>query len=242
MLNTLLITNHLDLIGQMSCNPAIGGIAKGNIVREVEMDFGENIFSNSVIIATGTVIDGIIHIGLNSYSAGRAGEPPTPFLARNSNELGITSGRQKTGTSPRIDARTIQFNELTGQPGDRDHWPFSYSTTEPLNNKAVCWIGRTNTATHQIIKDNLEISPLYTGKIKNIGPIYCLSIEDKIIRFGERNAHTLFLEPESIENQELYLNGLSASLPLDVQIKLVKQEAEIEKIPGKFNYDSEKGS
>jgi tRNA uridine 5-carboxymethylaminomethyl modification enzyme len=135
----------------------------------------------------------------------------------------------KTGTSPRIDARTVNFNELTIQPGDSEPWPFSFSTTEALKNSVACWIGRTNTTTHQIIKDNLDRSPLYTGKIKSIGPRYCPSIEDKVVRFGERDTHTLFLEPESIENQEMYLNGLSTSLPFDVQIKLVNSIKGLEK-------------
>jgi tRNA uridine 5-carboxymethylaminomethyl modification enzyme len=292
----LLITNHLDLIGQMSCNPAIGGIAKGNIVREIdalggimgklidttgihfkmlnkskgpavwgnraqadkvkyrnlarkgleqhenisflqglvknilvkgntvygiEMDSGEKISSSIIIVAAGTFLDGEVFIGLNSFSAGRAGEPAAHFLAQNINDFGIKKGRLKTGTSPRIDARTVNFEELINQPGDEDPWPFSFSTTEKLKNTTVCWIGRTNTNTHQIIQDNLNRSPLYTGKIKSIGPRYCPSIEDKVVRFGERESHTLFLEPESIDNQEMYLNGLSTSLPFDVQIRLV---------------------
>lgn len=303
-LKILLITNHLDLIGQMSCNPAIGGIAKGNIVREidalggvmgglidkagihfkmlnkskgvavwgnraqadkgvyrnlarktlenqptlfmlqgmvkrllitsdsvcgVEMDSGEKIDSRSVIIAAGTFLDGVVHIGLNSHPAGRAGEPPSDLLSKSINETGITTGRLKTGTSPRIDARTVNFSELACQPGDDEPWPFSFSTTEKVKNSVVCWIGKTNTTTHQIIKDNLDRSPLYTGKINSIGPRYCPSIEDKVVRFGERDTHTLFLEPESIENQEMYLNGLSTSLPFDVQIKLVNSIQGLEK-------------
>jgi len=295
-IKVLLITNHLDLIGQMSCNPAIGGIAKGNIVREidalggimgklidksgihfkmlnkskgaavwgnraqadknkyrsfarkalekqitlymlqglviriivkgnttcgVEMDSGEKIVATCVIIATGTFLDGEIYIGTKSYSAGRAGEPASKFLAQSINEIGIKTGRMKTGTSPRIDARTVNFSKLTSQPGDTVPWPFSFSTKEPLINSVVCWIGRTNSITHQIIRENLDRSPLYTGKIKSIGPRYCPSIEDKVVRFGDRDTHALFLEPESIENQEMYLNGLSTSLPFDVQIELV---------------------
>lgn len=295
-LKILLVTNHLDLIGQMSCNPAIGGIAKGNIVREIdalggimgklidkagihfkmlnkskgaavwgnraqadkclyrnlarkslekqptifmlqgfvkrilvkgisatgiEMDSGEKIDAGCVVIATGTFLDGEIFIGLNTYSSGRAGEPAARFLAQSINDIGIKTGRMKTGTSPRIDARTVNFSELISQPGDTDPWPFSFSTKEPLKNSVVCWIGRTNSTTHQIIKDNLDRSPLYTGKIKSIGPRYCPSIEDKVVRFGDRDTHALFLEPESIENQEMYLNGLSTSLPFDVQIELV---------------------
>ena len=296
-LNVILITSHLDFIGQMSCNPSIGGIAKGNIVREidalgglmgklidragihfrmlnkskgmavwgnraqadkihyriiarkelerqemifllqgvvkrilvkgeavtgVEMDSGEKIFAKSIILAMGTFLDGLIHIGLTSFSAGRAGEPPSIGLADSIREFGIISGRLKTGTSPRIDSRTINFNALTSQPGDSEPWPFSFSTIEPPQNKVVCWIGKSNTLTHQIIKENLDRSPLYTGKIKSTGPRYCPSIEDKVVRFGERDGHTLFLEPESIDNRESYLNGLSTSLPFDVQIKMVQ--------------------
>lgn len=296
-LNVLLVTNNLDLIGQMSCNPAIGGIAKGNIVREIdalgglmgrlidrtgihfrmlnkskgsavwgnraqankvlyrivarneleknetlsmiqgmvtkilikgesvcgiEMDSGEIVGAHSVILAMGTFLNGVIHIGMTSFSAGRAGEPPSHELAEVIAGFGIKNGRLKTGTSPRIDSRTVNFNMLTSQPGDNEPWPFSFSTTEPLKNKVVCWIGKSNLKTHQIIKDNLDRSPLYTGKIKSIGPRYCPSIEDKVVRFGDRGGHTLFLEPESIENKEIYLNGLSTSLPFDVQIKMVQ--------------------
>ena len=302
-LSVLLITNHLDLIGQMSCNPAIGGIAKGNIAREVdalgglmgkiidragihfrmlnkskgaavwgnraqadkilyrtlsrkaleknetlfllqgmakriivtgecvrgvEMDSGEKIKAKCVVLAMGTFLDGVMHIGLNSFPAGRAGEPPSLSLAESIAELGIRSGRLKTGTSPRIDARTVNFDALTSQPGDADPWPFSFSTHEVLQNKAVCWIGRSNEATHKIIKDNLDRSPLYTGKIRSNGPRYCPSIEDKVVRFGDRDGHTLFLEPESVENQEMYLNGLSTSLPFDVQVKMVQSVAGLE--------------
>jgi tRNA uridine 5-carboxymethylaminomethyl modification enzyme len=296
-LSVLLITNHIDLIGQMSCNPAIGGIAKGNIAREVdalgglmgklidfagihfrmlnmskgvavwgnraqadkvhyrtqsrkllekqstlfllqglvkrilikgeavsgiEMDSGEQIFSKAIIIATGTFLDGVAHIGLTSYPAGRAGEPPATQLAESITKLGIKCGRLKTGTSPRIDGRTVNYKELSSQPGDEQPWPFSFSTREPIKNSVHCWIGRTTKETHQIIRDNLDRSPLYTGKIKSIGPRYCPSIEDKVIRFGERDGHTLFLEPESVEHNELYLNGLSTSLPFDVQVQLVQ--------------------
>jgi tRNA uridine 5-carboxymethylaminomethyl modification enzyme len=295
-MKVLLITNNLDLIGQMSCNPAIGGIAKGNLVREidalgglmgkmidrtgihfrmlnkskgvavwgnraqadkvqyrmlarktlekqetisllqgmvqkvlikddevsgVEMDSGEKINARCVILAMGTFLDGIMHIGMNSFSAGRSGEPPSLNLAGNLIEYGISSGRLKTGTSPRIDGQTINYNALTPQPGDEDPWPFSFSTVRMLENKTVCWITKSSPETHRIIKDNLDRSPLYSGKIKSIGPRYCPSIEDKVVRFGERDGHTLFLEPESLENQEFYLNGLATSLPFDVQLKMV---------------------
>jgi tRNA uridine 5-carboxymethylaminomethyl modification enzyme len=303
-MNVLLITNNLDLIGQMSCNPAIGGIAKGNIVREidalgglmgtlidrtgihfrmlnrskgvavwgnraqadkvqyrmqarkmlekqetislfqgmvqrvlikgnevigVEMDSGERINAQCVILAMGTFLDGVMHIGMNSFFAGRSGEPPSLNLAGNLIEYGISSGRLKTGTSPRIDGQTINYSALTAQPGDEDPWPFSFSTHRELENKTVCWITKSSAETHQIIKDNLDRSPLYTGKIKSIGPRYCPSIEDKVVRFGERDGHTLFLEPESLENHEMYLNGLATSLPFDVQLKMVHSIKGLEK-------------
>ena len=296
-LNVLLVTNNLDLIGQMSCNPSIGGIAKGNIVREIdalgglmaklidragihfrmlniskgaavwgnraqadkiqyrtlarneleksetlfllqgmvkkilikgetvcgiEMDSGEIIRALRVILAMGTFLNGIIHIGMTSFYAGRAGEPPSLGLAESIIAGGIKSGRLKTGTSPRVDSRTVNFDVLTSQSGDNDPWSFSFSTSEPVKNKVVCWIGKSNKKTHQIIMDNLDRSPLYTGKIKSIGPRYCPSIEDKVVRFGDRDGHTLFLEPESINNKEIYINGLSTSLPFDVQLQMVQ--------------------
>jgi len=296
-LTILLVTNNLDLIGQMSCNPAIGGIAKGNIVREidaigglmgrlidktgvhfrmlnkskgaavwgnraqadkvlyricarkeleksgtvfllqgmvkrilvkneqvcgVEMDSGEKIGARSVILAMGTFLNGVIHIGMNSFPAGRAGEPPSTDLLESITGFGIESGRLKTGTSPRIDGRTVNFDAMQSQPGDREPWPFSFSTGEPLYNKLVCWAGKSNAETHRIIRDNLNRSPLYTGKITSIGPRYCPSIEDKVVRFGDRGGHTLFLEPESSDTKEMYLNGLSTSLPFDVQLKMVQ--------------------
>lgn len=295
-LKVLLITSHLDLIGQMSCNPSIGGIAKGNIVREIDamgglmakiidkagihfrmlnksngpavwgnraqadkvkyrriskkelekctnisflqgmvfniivennkcsgviMDTGEKIYSKTVILCAGTFLNGIAHIGLDSFPAGRTGEPPSNYLTENLNKLGIKSGRLKTGTSPRLDGRTIDYSKFNRQEGDENPWPFSFSTKNRIINKTYCWTSKTNKTTHDIIRDNLDRSPLYSGKIKSIGPRYCPSIEDKVVKFAEREGHTLFLEPESIDNSEIYLNGLSTSLPFDVQVKLV---------------------
>jgi tRNA uridine 5-carboxymethylaminomethyl modification enzyme len=303
-IKVLLITNNLDFIGQMSCNPAIGGIAKGTLVREVDalggimgklidhtgihfkmlntskgvavwgnraqadkvayrivarklleeqgtisllqgmvqniivkgcsvigvtMDSGEQIKAKCVILAMGTFLDGLIHIGLNAFPAGRSGEPPSLNFSKNITDNGITKGRLKTGTSPRIDGLSINYEKLTAQPGDENPWPFSFSTNKLPENRTVCWIGKSNHETHAIIKDNLDRSPMYTGKIKSIGPRYCPSIEDKVVRFGERDGHTLFLEPESLENHELYLNGLSTSLPFDVQLKMVHSVKGLEK-------------
>ena len=186
------------------------------------MDSGEIINAKAVILTMGTFLNGVAHIGLNSYCSGRIGEPPSTELTESINELGIKSGRLKTGTSPRIDGRTVDFDKLIPQEGDQAPWPFSFSTSNTIENKTRCWIGKTTKETHQVILSNLDRSPLYTGKIKSIGPRYCPSVEDKVVRFGERDGHTLFLEPESLENNEMYLNGLATSLPFDVQIKMVQ--------------------
>jgi tRNA uridine 5-carboxymethylaminomethyl modification enzyme len=295
-LSVLLITNHLDLIGQMSCNPSIGGIAKGNIVREIDalggvmaalidragihfrmlntskgaavwgnraqadksayrrlarkhlenkninllqgmvigigtqkdcvshvvLDSGEKIDAGAVILAMGTFLNGVAHIGMNSYPAGRTGEPPSLQLTESLTTLGIQSGRLKTGTSPRIDGNSVDLSQFEKQPGDENPSSFSFATQHCVENKTFCWVSRTNKETHAIILDNLDRSPLFTGKIKSIGPRYCPSIEDKVVRFGERDGHTLFLEPESLEHNEMYFNGLSTSLPFDVQLKMVR--------------------
>ena len=293
----LLITSHLDLIAQMSCNPSIGGIAKGNIVREIDalggimgkiidrsgihfkmlnktkgmavwgnraqadkhlyrriarnflekekklfilqgmveritekggkvksviLNSGEEIITSAIVLCMGTFLNGIAHIGLHSFSCGRLGEPSSLNLTESLNTFGISSGRLKTGTSPRIDGRTVNFEKMTKQEGDKEPWAFSYSTEGVLKNKTVCWVTKTTKETHTIIRENLNRSPLYTGKIKSIGPRYCPSIEDKVVRFGDRDGHTLFLEPEGLDTFEMYLNGLSTSLPFDVQIRMVK--------------------
>ncbi|HUI90768.1 MAG TPA: tRNA uridine-5-carboxymethylaminomethyl(34) synthesis enzyme MnmG [Chitinivibrionales bacterium] len=295
-LKVLLVTSHLDLIAQMSCNPAIGGIAKGNIVREIDalgglmariadkagihfkmlnqtkgmavwgnraqadkkdyrniarkyleeqpmvdllqgfvraikakgdkaravvLDNGEEIEGTCIIFAMGTFLNGIAHIGLTSFPCGRLGEPPSLDLSESIKEFGIKSGRLKTGTSPRINGNTVKYEKLAKQNGDAKPWPFSFSTSKPLENKVVCWITKSTTETHRAILENLDRSPLYTGKIKSVGPRYCPSIEDKVVRFGERDGHTLFLEPEGLDTNEMYLNGLSTSLPFDVQVKMV---------------------
>jgi tRNA uridine 5-carboxymethylaminomethyl modification enzyme len=295
-LSVLMITANIDLIGQMSCNPSIGGVAKGNIVREIDalggimgklidragihfkmlnqtkgmavwgnraqadkrlyrkfarmyleeheninilqgyvekinekkgqihsivLDCGEEIKTDACILCMGTFLNGIAHIGLNSFPCGRLGEPSSKKLTESINKLGILSGRLKTGTSPRVDGRTVDFDKMIKQEGDREPWPFSYSTEVMPENKTNCWISKTTNETHDIIRTNLNRSPLYTGKIKSKGPRYCPSIEDKVVRFGDRDGHTLFLEPEGIDLNEMYLNGLSTSLPFDIQIRMV---------------------
>jgi tRNA uridine 5-carboxymethylaminomethyl modification enzyme len=293
----LLITGNPDLIGQMSCNPAIGGVAKGNIVREIDalgglmaslidrtgihfrmlnaskgsavwgpraqadktayrnqarqamennpniailqsmvvklgvsgerissvtLDSGETISAKAVILAAGTFLNGVIQIGLHTQSGGRAGEPPACGLTESIRELGITSGRLKTGTPPRIDGRTVDYSRLSAQHGDDDPWPFSFFTRDKLINRIVCWSARTTAETHQHVLENMDKLPQYMGKTQSAGPRYCPLIEDKIVRFGERDGHTLYLEPESIDNHELYVNGLFTSLPYGVQERMIR--------------------
>ena len=296
-LSVLLITSNIDLIGHMSCNPSIGGIAKGNMVREIDalgglmgriidragihykmlnktkgmavwgnraqadrrlyrkiakmhletcdsvkilqgmvekinvkkgkvysvlLNSGEEVKTDAIVLCMGTFLNGIAHIGLNSFPCGRLGDQPSLKLTESINEFGITSERLKTGTSPRIDGRFIDFSKMVKQDGDEFPWQFSYSTETLPENKTSCWITKTTIATHDIIRDNLNRSPLYSGIIKSKGPRYCPSIEDKVVRFGDRDGHTLFLEPEGLDTQEMYLNGLATSLPFDVQIRMVK--------------------
>jgi tRNA uridine 5-carboxymethylaminomethyl modification enzyme len=294
--SVLLLTANPDFIGQMSCNPAIGGVAKGNIVREIDalgglmgalidragihfrmlnvgkgsavwgpraqadkvayrilarqalerrpnisilqamavgfgvaggrvasvtLDNGETVSAGAVVVSAGTFLNGVIHVGLCARSGGRAGEPAAAGLTESIRDLGIISGRLKTGTPPRVDGRTVDYSRLAVQHGDGEPWPFSFFTKGSLRNRVVCWSVKTNAETHQHILQNLDRSPLYTGKISSVGPRYCPSIEDKVVRFGERDGHTLYLEPESVGNRELYVNGLSTSLPYDVQMRIV---------------------
>ncbi|MDR0305707.1 MAG: tRNA uridine-5-carboxymethylaminomethyl(34) synthesis enzyme MnmG [Chitinispirillales bacterium] len=295
--SVLLITSHIDFIGQMPCNPAIGGVAKGNIVREIGalgglmaslidrsgihfrllnrskgtavwgpraqadkdrykkfarhslenhpnitilqamvtklnvfgeqiraviLDNGQIIHAETVILAAGTFLNGIIHVGLNSFGGGRAGEPSSSGLTENIRQFGISSGRLSTGTPPRIDSRTIDYSKLIPQHGDDDPWPFSFFTKQKLINRITCWTAKTNRITHQHIIENKGNTFLYSGKTAGAYPRYCPSIEDKVVRFGERDGHTLFLEPETLEHQEVYINGFSTSLPFDIQEKMVR--------------------
>ncbi|MBD3393915.1 MAG: tRNA uridine-5-carboxymethylaminomethyl(34) synthesis enzyme MnmG [Chitinivibrionales bacterium] len=300
---TVLITSNLDLMGQMSCNPAIGGIAKGNIVREVDalggamgfladgagiqfrmlnkskgiavwgnraqadkklyrslcrmllentgnlslyqgmvksvttgngkvsgvcLESGETFKAGAIVLCMGTFLNGIGHIGSNSFPCGRSGEPPSLGLSESVQDLGIKAGRLKTGTPARIDGRTVDYSKMRAQEGDCEPFPFSYSTQHAPENKAVCWVMKTAGETHCIILDNLQKSALYGGKITGIGPRYCPSIEDKLVKFGERDGHTLFLEPEGLDTHEMYLNGFSTSLPFDIQVAMVKSLAGLE--------------
>ena len=295
--STCLFTMNLDTIAQMSCNPAIGGLAKGHLVREIDALGGEmakvtdkagiqfrmlnmskgpavwslraqadrvlyrlemrkviesrknldikqasaenivvedekvkgvltslGIFygAKAVIVTTGTFLKGLIHIGLDNFSAGRAGEFPSMGLSDSLSSLGLKMGRLKTGTPPRLDARTIDFSKTEPQYGDDPPQPFSYSTEKITNPQLPCYITYTNSETHKIILGNLDRSPLYSGRIKGIGARYCPSVEDKVVRFAGRERHQVFLEPEGLETKEYYANGIPTSLPYDVQVKFVR--------------------
>ncbi|MCL4457228.1 MAG: tRNA uridine-5-carboxymethylaminomethyl(34) synthesis enzyme MnmG [Nitrospirae bacterium] len=303
-LETCIFTLNIDTIAQLSCNPAIGGLAKGHLVREIDALGGEmakvtdksgiqfrmlnlskgpavwslraqadrvlyrdnmrytiekqrnlavkqgtvekiavedgkvkgvvttlGVFygARAVIVTTGTFLKGLMHIGFDSFQAGRAGEFPSIGLSDSLKESGLKMGRLKTGTPPRLDARTIDFSKTTPQYGDDPPPPFSYSTEKITNPQLPCYITYTNKKTHEIISGNLDRSPLYGGRIKGIGPRYCPSIEDKVVRFSEKERHQVFLEPEGLETTEYYANGISTSLPYDVQIKLVRSIEGLEK-------------
>ncbi|SFN54498.1 tRNA uridine 5-carboxymethylaminomethyl modification enzyme [Izhakiella capsodis] len=295
---TLLLTHNIDTLGQMSCNPAIGGIGKGHLVKEVDALGGlmatatdkagiqfrilnaskgpavratraqadrvlyrqairtalENqpnlmIFQQSVddlivendravgvvtqmglkfkakavVLTVGTFLDGKIHIGMDNYSGGRAGDPPSIPLAHRLRNLPLRVSRLKTGTPPRIDARTIDFSMLVTQHGDNPMPVFSYMGSAVQHPRQMpCWMTYTNEQTHETIRNNLDRSPMYAGIIEGIGPRYCPSIEDKVMRFADRDAHQIFLEPEGLTSNEIYPNGISTSLPFDVQIKIVR--------------------
>ncbi len=294
---TLLITLRRDTIGLMSCNPAIGGVGKGQLVKEIDALGGEmaratdktgiqfrilnrskgaavqssraqvdllayrdymtgvvtrqdnlevkeaeagnllvkngqvlgivtskneKILSRAVIICPGTFLDGIIHIGLSHTSGGRVNEPAVKMLNQNLTDIGFNILRFKTGTCPRLDRKTIDFTKLAPQAGDSQPVPFSFSITEITQEQIPCYITYTNPRTHQIIRDNLDRSPLFTGVIQSTGVRYCPSIEDKIVKFADRERHHIFLEPEGLDTDQIYPNGMSTSLPEDVQLAMLR--------------------
>ena len=294
---TLLLTMDHDRIAQMSCNPAIGGIAKGPLVKEIDalggemarntdqagIQFrfintskgpavralrvqcdkklyreamqrtlskqsgltvgegtvdrmlthggavtglvtasGDHIQTKAVILTSGTFLKGLIHIGLNHFPAGRAGEASAEHLSDCMRDLGFELGRLKTGTPPRLDGATIDFSVMTPQPGDDPPPPFSYRTDRIENRQLPCHLTHTNRVTHEIIKCNLDRSPLYSGIIESVGPRYCPSIEDKVVRFADKERHQIFIEPEGLDTREFYPNGISTSLPVDVQAAILK--------------------
>ena len=297
--DTLLITHSIENLGAMSCNPSIGGIGKGHLVKEIDAmggamaaatdeagiqfrilnsskgpavratraqgdrvlykaairkrlenqqnltlfqaavddllvkgdvvqgvvtQMGLEFYAQKVVLTAGTFLDGKIHVGLNNYAGGRAGDPAAVSLSARLKELKLPQGRLKTGTPPRIDGRTIDFSVMLEQPGDLDPVPvFSFLGRPEQHPKQVpCWISHTNEKTHDIIRGGLDRSPMYTGVIEGVGPRYCPSIEDKIHRFASRNSHQIFLEPEGLTTNEFYPNGISTSLPFDVQWDLVR--------------------
>jgi tRNA uridine 5-carboxymethylaminomethyl modification enzyme len=308
-LRTALFTFNLDLIAQMSCNPAIGGIAKGHLVREVDalggimgevadavgiqfrllntsrgpavwspraqcdkqqyrvkmrqvleaqpglyikqaevidllidtasdgtrrahglkLRDGRTVEGGAVVITTGTFLNGLIHCGEEQYPAGRSGEPPSVLLGESLKRLGLRGCRLKTGTPPRLDGRTIDWSRFAEQPGDADPTPFSFRTTTLPQRQVSCHIAYTTPETLRIIRENVSRSPMYSGQIQAIGPRYCPSIEDKVVRFPDKEQHQFFLEPEGLDTHEVYVNGMSTSLPMDVQWQVVRS------IPGLEN-------
>ena len=314
---TLMLTLNLDHIGQMSCNPAIGGIGKGHLVKEidalggemakaidetgiqfrtlntkkgpavrasraqadkalyrlrmkrvlencpnlflrqgsverllvegnkvtrVETQIGEIFEGRKVILTTGTFLQGLIHVGDKNYSGGRAGDSASNGLSESLGKLGFNIGRLKTGTCPRLDGRTIDKARLVVQHGDSNPVPFSFSTTKITQEQIPCYITYTNSRTHEIIRAALHLSPMYSGVIKSRGPRYCPSIEDKVVRFADKGRHQIFLEPEGYDTIEVYPNGLSTSLPLDVQLDMVRsieglEQAEIMRPGYAIEYD-----
>lgn len=295
---TLLLTHNIETLGQMSCNPSIGGIGKGHLVKEVDAlggamaiatdeagiqfrtlnsskgpavratraqadrtlykhairsrlenqpnlwlfqqavddlildgdrvvgaitQIGLRFHSKSVVLTAGTFLNGLIHVGLKNYTAGRAGDPPATSLGNRLREMKLPQGRLKTGTPPRIDGRSINFSILEEQPGDLNPVPiFSYLGSAEMHPRQVpCWITHTNKKTHDIIRGGLDRSPMYSGVIEGIGPRYCPSIEDKVHRFAGKDSHQVFLEPEGLDTHEIYPNGVSTSLPYDVQLNLI---------------------
>jgi tRNA uridine 5-carboxymethylaminomethyl modification enzyme len=295
---TLLLTHNLETLGQMSCNPSIGGIGKGHLVKEVDAlggamalatdeagiqfrilnsskgpavratraqadrvlyrqairrrlenqpnlwlfqqavddlllegdriagavtQLGIRFTARSVVLTAGTFLSGLVHVGQANFSAGRAGDPPSISLAHRLREMQLPAGRLKTGTPPRIDGRTIDYAVMQEQPGDQPAPVFSFLGNAEMHPQQLpCWITETNENTHEIIRGGLDRSPLFTGVIEGVGPRYCPSIEDKITRFAQKNSHQIFLEPEGLGTHEIYPNGISTSLPFDVQMALVR--------------------
>ena len=295
-MSTLLLTHNIETLGQMSCNPAIGGIGKGHLVKEIDAlgglmakaadqagiqfrilnsrkgpavratraqidrnlyklavrkaletqvnlkifqqavddliidneqvvgvvsQTGIRFLADTVVLTVGTFLAGIIHVGLNSHQGGRAGEQPANALAERLRELPLRINRLKTGTPPRLDSKSLNYQIMTEQPGDKPTPTFAFQTS-PHPTQVSCFITHTNEQTHSIIRSGLDRSPIYSGVIKSIGPRYCPSIEDKIVRFAERTSHQIFVEPEGLDTKEVYPNGISTSLPFDIQLQLVR--------------------
>jgi tRNA uridine 5-carboxymethylaminomethyl modification enzyme len=302
---TLLITQNVDQIGHMSCNPAIGGLAKGHLVKEIDALGGEmakatdetgiqfrqlnttrgpavrssraqvdrqayrlwmkrdvedqknltlkqatveeilvdgikvtgvrthqneTILARTLILAPGTFLNGLVHIGLTHFPSGRMGDPPSIALSESLKRLGFRMGRLKTGTTPRLDGKTINFSQLNPQYGDEPPVPFSFSTEKIETKQVPCYITYTNSKTHEIIRSSLDRSPLYCGVIKGVGPRYCPSIEDKVVRFADKTRHQIFLEPDGRNTAEIYPNGISTSLPQDIQMRMLRSIKGLEEV------------
>ncbi|HEY6292800.1 MAG TPA: tRNA uridine-5-carboxymethylaminomethyl(34) synthesis enzyme MnmG [Terriglobia bacterium] len=199
------------------------GVCRGLLrVRGLKLRDGRMVEAGAVVITTGTFLNGLIHCGEQSYAAGRSGEPPSLMLGEALRRLGFEIGRLKTGTPPRLDARTLDFSRFQVQPGDPIPTPFSFRTRAITQPQAVCWITYTNAETHRVLRENLQRSPLYSGQIKSLGPRYCPSIEDKVVKFPDKAQHQIFLEPEGLDTNEIYVNGMSTSMPIDVQWAMVR--------------------
>jgi tRNA uridine 5-carboxymethylaminomethyl modification enzyme len=302
---TLLLTHSVETLGQMSCNPSIGGIGKGHLVKEIDAlggamaiatdeagiqfrilnsskgaavratraqadrvlyraairrrlenqpnlsifqqavdditlegdravgvttQLGVRFSGRAVVLTAGTFLSGLIHVGLQNYQAGRAGDPASVTLAARLREMQLPAGRLKTGTPPRLDARTIDFSVMEEQPGDQPEPVFSFLGRRDMHPRQMpCWVTHTNSRTHDVIRSGLDRSPMFTGVIQGVGPRYCPSIEDKIHRFAGKSSHQIFLEPEGLTSNEIYPNGISTSLPLDVQLDLVHSIRGLEK-------------
>jgi tRNA uridine 5-carboxymethylaminomethyl modification enzyme len=317
-LRTAMVTMNLDLMAQMSCNPAIGGIAKGHLVREIDalggvmgevadavgiqfrllntsrgpavwspraqcdkkmyrvrmravleqepnlrikqaevagmliegrrargvaLRDGREVLASAVVVTTGTFLNGLAHVGEQKYSCGRNGEAPSELLGMQLRGLGLQWVRLKTGTPPRLDGRTIDWSKFERQPGDAEPTPFSFLTEKITQQQVDCHIGYTNAETRRILREAIPRSPLYSGQIEGIGPRYCPSIEDKVVKFPDRERHQIFLEPEGLDTNEVYVNGMSTSMPIDVQAEMVASVPGLEKAemirPGyAIEYDS----
>src|ERR1700761_1977845 len=295
-LRTALFSFNLDLIAQMSCNPAIGGIAKGHLVREIDalggimgevadavgiqfrllntsrgpavwspraqcdkrqyrvkmrqvLEAQPNLFikqaevvdlvregdtilgvrlrdsrtvlADATVVTTGTFLNGLIHCGEENYPAGRSGEPPSVLRGEPLKKLGLRGCRLKTGTPPRLDGRSIDWSKFAVQPGDEEPTPFSFRTKKIVQKQVPCYIAYTAPETHQLIRENVHRSPMYSGQIQSTGPRYCPSIEDKIVKFPDKETHQIFLEPEGLNTHEVYVNGMSTSMPIDVQLGMI---------------------
>jgi tRNA uridine 5-carboxymethylaminomethyl modification enzyme len=205
-------------------------LTDGNQIIGIKTDLNETIQTKTLILAPGTFLNGLIHIGLTRFSAGRMGDPPSISLSASLKKLGFQMGRLKTGTTPRLDSNTIDFSQLTPQYGDEPPIPFSFTTEKIETDQVPCYITYTNLTTHEIIKSGLDRSPLYCGIIKGIGPRYCPSIEDKVVRFADKKRHQIFLEPDGRNTNEIYPNGISTSLPLDIQIRMLRSIKGLEEV------------